>query len=69
MKARSRFWTLNGDFVALKPTGVPRYARETTLALDKLIGEGHPLTDNLYAELIVPCAAPDLNLRNIPLRL
>ncbi len=69
MKARSRFWTLNGDFVALKPTGVPRYARETTLALDRLIGEGHPLTDNLYAELVVPCAAPDLNLRNIPVRL
>ena len=68
MKTRYRFWAINGDFVALKPTGVPRYARETTLALDRLIGEGHPLTKNLHAELVTPCASPSLNLENIPIR-
>lgn len=68
MRTRKRFWAINGDFVALKPTGVPRYARETTLALDRLIGEGHPLAKSLHAELIAPCAPSDLNLKNIPVR-
>jgi glycosyltransferase involved in cell wall biosynthesis len=68
MKARTRHWTINGDFVALQPTGVPRYARETVLALDRLIGEGHPLTENLYTDLIVPCDSNVPRLRNIPVR-
>ncbi|TIL80687.1 MAG: hypothetical protein E5Y81_06115, partial [Mesorhizobium sp.] len=27
---RTRRWTINGDFVALPPNGVARYAREVT---------------------------------------
>ena len=30
-------WTINGDFVALAPNGVARYAREVTRALDNLV--------------------------------
>jgi glycosyltransferase involved in cell wall biosynthesis len=52
--ARTRRWTVNGDFVALQPTGVPRYAREVTLALDALVAEGHPLTRNLDIDLVAP---------------
>jgi glycosyltransferase involved in cell wall biosynthesis len=64
----ARLWTINGDFVALKPTGVPRYAREVTLALDKLVGEGHPLTEGLRLDLVAPHQVVDLPLRNIPIR-
>ena len=52
--ARTRRWTVNGDFVALQPTGVPRYAREVTLALDALVAEGHPLARNLDIDLVAP---------------
>ncbi len=65
---RQRYWTLNGDFLALKPTGVPRYARETTLALDALIGEGHPLAEGLSLDIVAPRTAIDLSLRAIPIR-
>ncbi len=64
-----RRWTINGDFVALKPTGVHRYAREVTLALDALAGEGHPLTDRLNLEIVAPRGAPGLPLAHIPLRI
>ena len=49
-----RRWTINGDFVALQPTGVARYAREVTLALDALVAEGHPLTRGLEIDLVTP---------------
>lgn len=62
----TRHWTINGDFVALKPTGVPRYAREVTLALDALLTEGHPLAEGLSLDLVAPRAADDLLLKNIP---
>jgi glycosyltransferase involved in cell wall biosynthesis len=64
----SRIWTINGDFVMLRPTGVPRYAREVTIALDQLISEGHPLTDGLALDLVVPRPVQDLRLRNVPIR-
>ncbi|RUZ32584.1 glycosyltransferase family 1 protein, partial [Mesorhizobium sp. M7A.F.Ca.CA.001.15.1.1] len=35
-EAPRRRWTINGDFTTLRPTGVARYAREVTLALDAL---------------------------------
>jgi glycosyltransferase involved in cell wall biosynthesis len=63
-----RHWTINGDFIALKPTGVPRYAREVTLALDALITEGHPLTEGLSFDLVASRAADDFLLRNIPVK-
>lgn len=68
MSNMARVWTLNGDFVALKPTGVPRYAREVTFALDALIGEGHPLTDGLRLDLVAPREPDGWSLRNIPIR-
>lgn len=51
---RERRWTINGDFVALNPTGVARYARELTLALDTLIAGGHPLARGLNLDLVAP---------------
>ncbi len=63
-----RLWTINGDFAGLQPTGVARYAKEVTLALDALVGERHPLTSRLQLDLIVPKQPGDLELRHIPVR-
>jgi glycosyltransferase involved in cell wall biosynthesis len=60
-----RSWTINGDFVQLQPTGVARYAREVTQALDALVAEDHPLTDGLDLSVVAP--AP-LSLARIPVR-
>jgi glycosyltransferase involved in cell wall biosynthesis len=49
-----RRWTINGDFTTLRPTGVARYAREVTMALDALISEGHLLGRDLEIDLVVP---------------
>ncbi|PSJ58640.1 glycosyltransferase family 4 protein [Pseudaminobacter soli (ex Li et al. 2025)] len=64
---RKRRWTINGDFVALNPTGVARYAREVTLALDTLIAEGHPLARDLSLDMVTPRPA-QLPLRAIAVR-
>ncbi len=72
-----RRWTINGDFLGLKPTGVARYGREITTALDALIGEGDPLARDLTIDIVAPQAprealalhhiglsiAPELRLR------
>jgi glycosyltransferase involved in cell wall biosynthesis len=50
----TRRWTINGDFTTLRPTGVARYAREVTIALDALISEGHPLGRDLEIDLVIP---------------
>ncbi len=65
----SRTWTINGDFVGLHPTGVARYAREVTLALDSLLAERHPLAAGLDIAIVAPRPpmAP-LDLAVIPLR-
>ena len=63
-----RHWAINGDYVALRPTGVARYAREVTLQLDTLMAERHPLTRGLQLELIVPRQS-DTGLTHIPTRL
>lgn len=64
-----RRWTINGDFVALKPTGVARYAREVTSALDTLVSEGHPLTRNLALDLVAPSNLGErVPLRAIPVK-
>ncbi|MCK0197270.1 glycosyltransferase family 4 protein [Ancylobacter sp. 6x-1] len=66
----TRRWTINGDFTTLSPTGVARYAREVTLALDALLDEGHPLTLGLSLDLVMPRPpAGDLGLQAIPTRL
>jgi glycosyltransferase involved in cell wall biosynthesis len=58
---RRRRWTVNGDFVTLQPTGVPRYAREVTMALDALVAGGHPLARDLDIDLVAP-RQPQANL-------
>jgi glycosyltransferase involved in cell wall biosynthesis len=65
----ARVWTINGDFLALPPNGVVRYAREVTIALDRLVAEAHPLARHLELEIIAPRpAAESLPLTAIPLR-
>lgn len=67
---RGRRWTVNGDFVALQPTGVARYAREVTLALDALVAEGHPLAKDLNIDLVAPHQPHgSLPLTTIPVRI
>jgi glycosyltransferase involved in cell wall biosynthesis len=63
-----RRWTLNGDFVALEATGVARHGREVTVALDRLVGEGHPLTRDLEVTLVAPRDPTALGLRHIASR-
>ena len=60
-----RAWTLNGDFLAFQATGLARYARSVTAALDALLGEGHPLARELDLTLISPRDPSMLALRNI----
>jgi glycosyltransferase involved in cell wall biosynthesis len=65
-----RRWSINGDFTTLRPTGVARYARETTLALDALVAERHPLTEGLVLDLLVPRPIQDpLPLKALSVRL
>lgn len=68
-RVRRSHWTINGDFLALRPNGVARYAREVTLALDDLMAEGHPLTRGLDVEVVAPGAPREpLKLSSIGLR-
>src|SRR5690554_47630 len=64
---RGRRWTINGDFLNLRPYGVARHARETVLAMDRLVQRGHPLTRDLHIEVVAP-RAPDaaFQLKAIP---
>jgi glycosyltransferase involved in cell wall biosynthesis len=62
-----RHWVINGDFLGIKPTGVARYATETTLALDALVAAGHPLTQGLSLTIVSPRAVA-LKLRAIAMR-
>lgn len=70
-QAGRRRWTINGDFTTLSPkSGVARYASEVTLALDALIGEGHPLGRDLDIDLVAPRPlAQPLDPENIPVRI
>lgn len=62
-----RCWTINGDFLALQPTGVARYAREVTMALDELMSECHPLTQGLRLAVVAPREPlGDFGLTSIP---
>lgn len=65
-----RRWTINGDFLGLKPTGIARFGREVTLALDALIADRHPLTRGLAVEIVAPRTPRDpLALHHIPIRI
>jgi glycosyltransferase involved in cell wall biosynthesis len=66
---RERRWTLNGDFLGLRPTGVARYASEVTSALDALVAQGHPLARDLRLDIVAPRPAPEaLRLEALPVR-
>lgn len=65
-----RRWTINGDFLALAPTGVARYAREVATALDLLVAEGHALTRDLDLDVVAPTRGREpLALRALALRI
>ena len=65
-----RRWTINGDFLGLKSTGLARFAREITLALDALIADGHPLTHDLSVDIVAPKQPREpLSLRYIDMRI
>lgn len=67
---KPRVWAINGDFLTLRPSGVARYAREVTLALDALIAENHPLTRDLELGILAPRQPGNpFPLRAIPLRI
>jgi glycosyltransferase involved in cell wall biosynthesis len=66
--AALRKWTINGDFVAIEPTGVARYANEVTRALDALLCAQHPLARDLELDIVVPRQPDSLRLRSIPTR-
>jgi glycosyltransferase involved in cell wall biosynthesis len=66
---RERRWTLNGDFIGLRPTGVARYASEVTSALDALVAQGHPLARDLRLDVVAPRHPPEaLRLEALPVR-
>ena len=66
----SRHWTINGDFLHLRPTGIPRYAREVTMALDSLVADGHALTRGLNLQIIASRQGTEqLSLRAIDLKI
>jgi glycosyltransferase involved in cell wall biosynthesis len=68
-RSAARRWTINGDFLALHPNGVVRYAREVTTALDRLVTSHHPLARDLKLEIVAPRpAAEPLPLSAIPMR-
>lgn len=68
MQAKRR-WTINGRFLTQRVTGVQRYAREVVCALDAFVASGHPLTDGLEVEVLVPSTQrAQLDLRAIPIR-
>jgi glycosyltransferase involved in cell wall biosynthesis len=67
---KPRVWAINGDFLALRPTGVARYAWEVTLALDALVAAHHPLTRDLELSILAPRPpAEPLSLQAISLRI
>ncbi len=63
-----RRWTINGDFYRLPQEGVARYACETLRALDRLIGEGHALTQDLEIDVVASCERTDLPLAHLAVR-
>ena len=65
----TRHWTINGRFLTQPVTGVQRYAREITSALDRLLVERHPWARDLSIDIVCPPGArQDLPLRRIAVR-
>ena len=59
-----RHWSVNGRFLTQPSTGVQRYAWEVVRALDDALDQGHPASDNLTVDLVVPPG----ERRDIPLK-
>lgn len=59
---------LNGRFLTQQATGVQRYARETVLALDRLLERDADLRARVAPELAVPRGAAPLPLEHIGMR-
>lgn len=51
-----RVWSLNGRFLTQPRSGVQRYAREIIRCLDAHLDSGHPLTERLKLEILLPSA-------------
>lgn len=69
----ARTWKINGRFLGQPLTGVQRYATEIVAAIDRLIQQRHPLTDDLDLEILTPedadIVAARVQFPNIPVRL
>ena len=59
-----RHWSVNGRFLTQPSTGVQRYAWEIVQALDEALDAGHPGSDGLTVDLVVPPG----DRRDIPLK-
>ena len=68
----ARTWKINGRFLGQPLTGVQRYATEILAAMDRLIQQRHPLTDDLAVEILAPegvdSATSTDRFPNIPVR-
>jgi len=67
----ARTWKINGRFLGQPLTGVQRYATEILAAMDRLIQQRHPLTEDLAIEIIAPEGGGDAaqdRFPHIPLR-
>lgn len=64
-----RYWAINGRFLGQSTSGVQRYAREVTLALDSLLKDLANAAGDLTVELLSPPGAEaTLPLENIRIR-
>jgi glycosyltransferase involved in cell wall biosynthesis len=65
----TRHAVINGRFLSQEVTGVQRFAREVTRALDEMVADGDASTRGWAFELLAPPGATlDLPLRAIPVR-
>jgi glycosyltransferase involved in cell wall biosynthesis len=65
----TRRWSINGRFLTRNPTGVDRYVWEIAKAMDRLIGQSHPLANGLSLDIL--CSGQDMDFSpfvNLPLR-
>jgi glycosyltransferase involved in cell wall biosynthesis len=67
---KPRHWSINGRFLTRSITGVDRYALEILNAINNLIEEGHPLTEDLVLEILCPAVRNLLSpFSHIPVRI
>jgi glycosyltransferase involved in cell wall biosynthesis len=64
----ARRWTINGRFLSQPATGVQRYAREVTAALDRLLTDDPDLREQFDIDLVAPPDAEAMPLEAIRFR-